>query len=107
MIRMRRFAITLAAFTWAIHPAAAEYRLGPGDVMEISVFGVADMKRRVTVNVDGNVSMPFLGEVHAGRTHSRYAGAVRLADGLLRTGTLQITRCHARNHGIPALFHIG
>jgi polysaccharide export outer membrane protein len=88
MARMRRFAITLAAFTWAIHPAAAEYRLGPGDVMEISVFGVADMKRRVTVNVDGDVSMPFLGEVRAaGLTLD--ALRIRLAEALLRTGTLQ------------------
>lgn len=48
--------------------AAAErapYRLAPGDILQIGVFGVADFGRRVTVNVDGDISVPFLGEVEA------------------------------------------
>jgi polysaccharide export outer membrane protein len=49
--------------------ARADYQLDSGDILEISIFGVADFKRRVTVNIDGNVSVPFLGEVTArGRT---------------------------------------
>lgn len=41
------------------------YRLGPGDILQISVFGVADFGRRVSVNVDGDISLPFLGELRA------------------------------------------
>lgn len=55
----------LAALFLMVQPARAEYRLGPGDTLEISVFGSADYKRRVVVDVDGDVSLPFLGEVPA------------------------------------------
>ena len=45
--------------------ASASYRLGSGDVLQISVFGLPDYGRKVTVNVDGDISVPFLGEVRA------------------------------------------
>lgn len=44
---------------------ASEYLLDSGDVLEISVFGVQEFKRRSTVDVDGNISMPLIGEVKA------------------------------------------
>lgn len=44
-------------------PASASYRLDSGDVLEISVFGLPDFKRRVTVNIDGDVTLPFIGEL--------------------------------------------
>jgi len=48
-----------------IRTMAAEYLLGSGDVLEISVFGVQEFKRRSTIDVDGNISMPLIGEVKA------------------------------------------
>ncbi|WP_414475523.1 polysaccharide biosynthesis/export family protein [Microvirga sp. M2] len=45
--------------------ASAAYRLGAGDVLQIAVFGLTDYNRRVTVNVDGDISVPFVGELHA------------------------------------------
>lgn len=45
--------------------ARAEYRLGTGDIVEVAIFGMADYRRRVTVNIDGTVSLPFLGEAKA------------------------------------------
>lgn len=48
-----------------IAPASASYSLDSGDVLEISVFGLPDFKRRVTVNIDGDVTVPFIGEVRA------------------------------------------
>lgn len=45
------------------------YRIGPQDVLEISVFKVADLNRSVTVADTGTVSLPLVGEVSvAGRT---------------------------------------
>lgn len=50
-------------------PAAAAYRLGPGDVLEVSVWGFPDLTRTVAVRPDGRVSLPLVGEVEAaGRT---------------------------------------
>ncbi|MEE1658401.1 polysaccharide biosynthesis/export family protein [Microvirga sp. CF3062] len=44
--------------------ALAEYRLGSGDVIEVAVFGRADLSRRTSVDVDGNISLPLVGEVN-------------------------------------------
>lgn len=64
------------------------YKLGPGDILQISVFGVADFTRRVTVNIDGNISVPFLGELHG---EGRTIGDLRVAltDGLRKDGRIQ------------------
>jgi len=41
-----------------------EYRIGPGDVLQISVFKEPDASvPEATVRSDGKISMPFLGEV--------------------------------------------
>ncbi len=52
-------------------PAAAEpaparsgdYEVGPGDVLEIAVFGNDDLSRVPTVQTNGSISFPLLGEV--------------------------------------------
>ncbi len=49
----------------ASDPARAAYRLDAGDVVEVSVLGVQDYRRRVTVDVDGAVALPLVGEVQA------------------------------------------
>ena len=69
-------------------PARADYHLGSGDILEIAVFGVPDFKRRMTVNIDGDVSVPFLGEVHAADLS---LGELRrtLTQRLTQTGTLR------------------
>jgi len=43
-----------------------EYRIGPGDALQITVFKEPDASvPEVTVRTDGKISMPFLGEVQA------------------------------------------
>jgi len=42
-------------------PAMAEYRLDVGDVIEISVLGVPELRQRVPVQLDGSISYPLLG----------------------------------------------
>jgi polysaccharide export outer membrane protein len=45
---------------------SAEYRVGPQDLLEISVFQVAELSRTVRVSTSGEVSLPLIGIVHAG-----------------------------------------
>jgi len=45
---------------WAQEP---EYRIGPSDLLEISVWGEQTLSRQVTVRADGFISMPLLGDV--------------------------------------------
>lgn len=68
--------------------ARAEYRLGTGDVVEVAIFGMQDYRRRVTVNIDGNVSLPFLGEERAsGLTIAELRKSV--THGLAANGTVR------------------
>jgi polysaccharide export outer membrane protein len=43
--------------------AVAAYRLQPGDVIEMSVWKEADLKREVLVRSDGGVSFPLAGDL--------------------------------------------
>lgn len=46
--------------------AGSRYVLGPGDVLEVSVWGFPDLTRTVAVRPDGYISLPLVGEVQAG-----------------------------------------
>ena len=56
--------LVLVACLWRAD-AHAQYRLDSGDVVEVSVFGVQDFKRRTAINVDGDISLPLLGDIRA------------------------------------------
>ncbi|MBR1160942.1 polysaccharide biosynthesis/export family protein [Bradyrhizobium elkanii] len=43
--------------------AKAEYRVSVGDVLEVAVAGVPDLRQRAPVQVDGNISLPLVGMV--------------------------------------------
>src|SRR5690349_20547676 len=65
--------------------AAAEYLLGPGDVIRIDVLDEKDLtKQNVRIDADGAFEYPYLGRVAArGKTRRDLAEAVRkgLIDG--------------------------
>ncbi len=53
-------------FSLAASAIAADYRLGPGDVISISVYGVEEFKdkdNQLTVRPDGKVAFPLAGEL--------------------------------------------
>ena len=41
----------------------SDFKLGPSDLIEISVFGVEDFSRTLRLNSTGTIRMPFLGEI--------------------------------------------
>jgi len=43
--------------------SAADYGVGPGDILEITVFGNDDLSRTPTVQTSGVIALPLLGEV--------------------------------------------
>jgi polysaccharide export outer membrane protein len=49
-----------------LSPAAADYRIGAQDVLEVNVFGIDDLKREVTVDSGGKVVLPLVGQMQAG-----------------------------------------
>jgi polysaccharide export outer membrane protein len=46
-------------------PQAADYTLGPDDVLEVTVWGYPDLTRVVAVRPDGKISLPLVGPVTA------------------------------------------
>jgi hypothetical protein len=46
-------------------PAGAQYRLMPGDVLSVRVFGHSELSSEATIDDRGMVSLPFLDEVEA------------------------------------------
>jgi polysaccharide export outer membrane protein len=54
-----------------------EYLLGPGDVVDIVVFGDSDLTRTVTIRADGMISLPLVGEIPSlGLTPSQLADKI-------------------------------
>lgn len=51
--------------TAAAKPGNAAYKIGPLDVLGISVFKVPDLNKTVQVDQDGTIKYPLLGEVQA------------------------------------------
>lgn len=50
-------------------PGTTAYKIGAQDILEVSVFKVADLSKSVQVSEGGTINMPLLGEVAAsGRT---------------------------------------
>jgi polysaccharide export outer membrane protein len=39
-----------------------DYKIGPNDLMDVEVFGVADLRRSVRVNASGYVTLPLIGQ---------------------------------------------
>lgn len=50
----------------AMYRNASDPRIGPQDLLEVSVLGVADLKRTVRVAANGDISLPLVGTVKAG-----------------------------------------
>lgn len=60
----------------------AEYRLRPGDVVQVFVWKEPDLTRDVTVRFDGMITLPLVGDVEAsGHTPNQLAGDLAKALG--------------------------
>lgn len=79
----------------ASDPVAAQddYRIGPGDLLKLEVFGVPDLGRSVRVNASGQISLPLIGAIQAsGLTGEQLATdiAARLAKDYLQNPQVTI-----------------
>lgn len=59
--------LMIFVMTFITSPALAQnYQLGPGDVLEISVWGYEDLQvKEIAVRPDGMIAFPLVGEVQA------------------------------------------
>jgi len=57
-IKWGSVAIGLTIF---VTQAKAEHRVSAGDVLEVAVAGVPELRNRAAVEIDGNISLPLVG----------------------------------------------
>lgn len=60
-VRQMMFFISVICFLIAGNIARAEYNIGISDVLDISVFGEADLKSEIRVSADGRINFPLTG----------------------------------------------
>ena len=58
-------AVIASAIAWTPMAAAFEYKIGPDDILAISVLDQKDLDQVVTVRPDGRISLPLVGEIGA------------------------------------------
>ena len=56
-----KIGLLAVALCCSLNSARAEYRLQGGDVVEISVSGVPDLRQRAPVQLDGSITFPVIG----------------------------------------------
>ena len=62
-MKFMRFCLLLLICLQVTHCYAKDYRVGPGDHIEISVYGEPDLTTKVRVNKSGVISFPFLDDI--------------------------------------------
>jgi polysaccharide export outer membrane protein len=80
-------ALALLALAGAPPARAADYEIGPGDVLKVVVLGQAEMTGSFTVGPDGMVAFPILGKIKASENTTLELErklTVLLADGILK-----------------------
>ncbi|NPA94222.1 MAG: polysaccharide export protein [Thermodesulfobacteria bacterium] len=58
--------VVLFLFSFSSYAAATVFTLGPGDVVEISVWKDPELTKQVIVQPDGYISFPLIGQIKAG-----------------------------------------
>jgi polysaccharide export outer membrane protein len=84
-------------------PTSPEYVVGPQDVLNITVFGEADLSKRYTVDADGTIDFPFVGRVRAaGQTLRQVQESLvkRLGGGFLVNPQIAIEVAEFRSQSI-------
>jgi polysaccharide export outer membrane protein len=56
-----KWGLVALGLTISVTQAKAEYRVNIGDVLEVAVPGVPELRHRAAVQVDGNISLPLAG----------------------------------------------
>jgi len=64
-IASAKLGLLAVVLLWSVYPVRAEYRLQAGDIVEISVAGIPELRQRVPVQLDGTIAFPLVGTLMA------------------------------------------
>ena len=57
------YIILFSPYLFSQERVSTDYRIGPKDLLDISVFGLNELNKTVRVSEDGKISLPLVGEV--------------------------------------------
>jgi polysaccharide export outer membrane protein len=63
--RCIKWGVLAVGLTISVSQAKAEYVVNVGDVLEVAVAGVPELRQRAAVQIDGNISLPLVGMLPA------------------------------------------
>lgn len=84
----------------------AEYRVGPGDTLEVAVFEVEELGRSATISADGRIRLPLIGPVEVGgKTPQEIEGEISslYADGYLNDPQVTVSVVDFRSQPVSVL----
>jgi polysaccharide export outer membrane protein len=84
---LRMAALVVAGMGTVASPAFAEYKLQPGDTLEISVTGIQGLRQRSLIGLEGEISLPLDGQMKVSGLTVREVRAIlaqRLANKVYR-----------------------
>lgn len=93
--------------SWSARAQAAEYRIGAGDVLEITTWKEPELSRRdILVRMDGKISFPLLGDVAAaGMTPVELTDTIQ--NGLKHYVTSPVVTVTVTNPGSQRIYILG
>ena len=57
------YLILISPYLFSQERISTDYRIGPKDLLDISVFGLDELTKTVRVSEDGKISLPLIGEI--------------------------------------------
>jgi len=112
---MRIESLVLTLLLWLSLAGAAgangdDYRLGPGDLVRVSVFGSPELSTEVRVSETGNITYPLIGRIHVAERSPAQAEAMIAAHlmegGFLREPQVSVLVVEYRSQQVAVLGHV-
>ena len=93
--------------TWSAKSQSTDYRIGAGDMIEVSVWKEPDLSRKeVLVRVDGKISFPLIGDIQAaGVTPAELTETIQ--KGLTNYVTAPVVTVTVTNPGSQKVYVLG
>jgi polysaccharide export outer membrane protein len=111
-LSVARLAIGIVAVFLGAHAFAngGDYRLGPGDLLKVAVFGSPELSNEVRVTESGNITYPLVGAVQvAGRSPSQVEAMLSAQleqGGYLRAPQVSVLVVEYRSQKVAVLGHV-
>jgi polysaccharide biosynthesis/export protein len=102
--------ITCSMLSSLARAADSDYRLGPGDLLRVNVFGAPELSGEVRVSESGNITYPLIGQVQvAGKSPTQVEAALVaqfMEGGYLKQPQVSVLVMEYRSQKVSVLGHV-